>query len=370
MNYPIVFYPKVVMQFCHQYPLPEATSSCATSSQLQETQQFEQPLVLLTPPQPPVVLPVKLLWLIWVFWLYGAIALGLLAISWGWLWWEVLLVVAAYSCLMAAAYRYVFGCRQKLLSRYKQQVLEYKQQEMLSQQEILSQQKRLFQQETLSNKQQEFSSFKLEKEGVQTVLKTAKIELDSRNRSLKDLMSLRVSSNGISQAQQGVSEERFLQYLQRYFEEVVQAAEFKIPSSQRSYSADFTVIHTPSGLGIDVEIDEPYAGKSKKPTHCCDADSDMRRNQLFLEWNWIVVRFTEKQVVQAPLSCCKFLAIAIAFVTGDRSYLKQLETQPDLLSVKPWTTREARAMAKSNYRLTYLSGFGVGSACDRLSSQP
>jgi hypothetical protein len=158
-----------------------------------------------------------------------------------------------------------------------------------------------------------------------------------------------------------------MQYLQQYFEEVVQAAEFKIPSSQRSYSADFTVIHTPSGIGIDVEIDEPYAGKSKKPTHCCDADSDMRRNQLFLEWNWIVVRFTEKQVVQAPLSCCKFLAQAIAFVTGDRSYLKQLETEPDLLSVKPWTTREARAMAKSNYRLTYLPGFGVGSACDLVS---
>jgi len=93
-------------------------------------------------------------------------------------------------------------------------------------------------------------------------------------------MSLRVSSTGISQARQGVSEERFMQYLQQYFEEVVQAAEFKIPSSGRSYSADFTVIHTPSGIGIDVEIDEPYAGKSKKPTHCCDADSDMRRNQL------------------------------------------------------------------------------------------
>jgi hypothetical protein len=267
----------------------------------------------------------------------------------------VLLVVAAYSCLIAAAYSYVFGCRQKLLSRYKQQVLEYNQQNILSHQHLSS------------NKQQEFSSFKVEKEGLQTGLKSAKIELDSRNRLLKDLMSLRVSPNGTSQARQGVSEERFMQYLQQYFEEVVQAAEFKIPSSQRSYSADFTVIHTPSGIGIDVEIDEPYAGKSKKPTHCCDADSDMRRNQLFLEWNWIVVRFTEKQVVQAPLSCCKFLAIAIAFVTGDRSYLKQLETEPDLLSVKPWTTREARAMAKSNYRLTYLPGFGVGSACDRVS---
>ena len=248
------------------------------------------------PPQPPVVLPVKWLWLIWVFWLYGAIALGLLAISWGWLWWEVLLVVAAYSCLIAAAYRYVFGCRQKLLSRYKQQVLEYKQQNILSHQPLYS------------NKQQEFSSFKVKKQGLQTGLKSSKLELDSRNRLLKDLMSLRVSSTGISQARQGVSEERFMQYLQQYFQEVVQAAEFKIPSSGRSYSADFTVIHTPSGIGIDVEIDEPYAGKSKKPTHCCDADRDMRRNQLFLEWNWIVVRFTEKQVVQAPLSCCKFLS--------------------------------------------------------------
>ena len=61
-----------------------------------------------------------------------AIVLPLLAISWGWLWWEMLLVVAAYSCLIAAAYSYVFGCRQKLLSRYKQQVLEYNQQNILS----------------------------------------------------------------------------------------------------------------------------------------------------------------------------------------------------------------------------------------------
>ena len=284
MNYPIILYPKVIIQFCQQYPLPEVSSSYATSSPIQKTQQFGQAVVLSQPPQPPqppVVLPVKLLWLIWVFWLYGVIALGLLAISWGWLWWEVLLVVSAYSCLIAAAYRYVFGCRQKLLSRYKQQVIEYKQQEILS------------------KRQQELSSLKLGREGLQTVFKSVKNDLQYRNRVFKDLMSLRVSSTGISQARQGVSEEHFLLSLQRYFEGVVQAAEFEIPSSRRSYSADFIVIHTPSEIGIDVEIDEPYAGKSKKSTRCCDVDSDIRRNQLFLEWNWIVVRFTQKQVVQA-----------------------------------------------------------------------
>ena len=352
MSYPIILYPKLIRQFCHQYPLPEVSSSCATSSPIQETQQFEQSVVLSQPPQPPVVLPVKLLWLIWVFWLYGAIALGLLTIAWGWLWWELLLVVTAYSCLIGAAYSYVFSCRQKLLSRYKQQVIEYKEQEILS------------------KRQQEVSSFKLGRERLQTVSKSVRNDLQYRNRLLKELMSLRVSSTGISQAQQGVSEEKFLLSLQRYFKGVVQGAEFEIPSSRRSYSADFIVMHTPSGIGIDVEIDEPYAGKSKKPTHCCDVDRDIRRNQLFLEWNWIVVRFTEKQVVQAPLSCCKFIALAIAEVTGDRSFLEQLETEPDLLSVKPWTTREARAMAKSNYRLTYLPEFGADSVGDRLSSQP
>ncbi|MCW6052838.1 hypothetical protein K4039_22875 [Lyngbya sp. CCAP 1446/10] len=349
MSYPIILYPKLIIEFCHQYPLPEVSSSCATSSPIQETQEFGQSVVLSQPPQPPVVLPVKLLWLIWLFWLYGAIALGLLTIAWGLLWWELLLVVTAYSCLIGAAYSYVFGCRQKLLSRYKQQVIEYKEQEILS------------------KRQQEVSSCKLGRERLQTVSKSVRNDLQYRNRLLKDLMSLRVSSTGISQAQQGVSEEKFLLSLQRYFEGVLQGAEFEIPLSRRSYSADFTVIHTPSGIGIDVEIDEPYAGKSKKPTHCCDVDRDLRRNQLFLEWNWIVVRFTEKQVVQAPLSCCKFIALAIAEVTGDRSFLEPLKTEPDLLSVKPWTTREARAMAKSNYRLTYLPEFGADSVGDLVS---
>ena len=57
-----------------------------------------------------------------------------------------------------------------------------------------------------------FLVLRWEKEGLQTGLKSAKLELDSRNRLLKDLMSLRVSPNGTSQARQGASEQRFLQY--------------------------------------------------------------------------------------------------------------------------------------------------------------
>lgn len=187
-------------------------------------------------------------------------------------------------------------------------------------------------------------------------LKAQESSIDSKSRCqlLSDLMSNRVNPIGHSQARQGVSEGEFLRYLQCYFPSTLQGIQFKIPMSKKSYSADFTIVHSMSGIGIDVEVDEPYAGLSLKATHCWDEDTDCRRNQLFNEWGWIVVRFTERQVVQAPLSCCKFIAMVIAQVTGDRSYLELLESQPDLLPVKPWTTKEAKQMAKQRYRQSYL----------------
>jgi hypothetical protein len=67
-----------------------------------------------------------------------------------------------------------------------------------------------------------------------------------------------------------------------------------------------------------------------------------------------VVRFSERQVVEAPRSCCKVIAQVIFEITGDRRYLQQLEGEPELLPERPWTVREARRKARSNYRLQYL----------------
>ncbi len=244
---------------------------------------------------------------------------------------ELLLLVSAYSCLMAGAYTYLLGYRGKLLYQYRQQVSEY-------QMKLATYQK----QQIISENPPEIKT------------QESLINIKLRYQLLSDLMSNRVSPIGHSQARQGVSEEEFMRYLQCYFTTTVQGVQFKIPMSKKSYSADFTIVHNISGISIDVEVDEPYAGLSLKPTHCWDEDSDCRRNQLFNEWGWIVVRFTERQVVQAPLSCCKFIAMVIAQVTGDRSYLELLESQPDLLPVKPWTSKEARQMAKQRYRQTYL----------------
>ena len=160
---------------------------------------------------------------------------------------------------------------------------------------------------------------------------------------------------GVSNAPIGASEVAFGQVLESFFPgRVFSQLEFPIPDSEHSYSADFAIIFDEINLSIDCEIDEPYELKSNKPTHCTDRPLDRYRNQFFLEGNWIVVRFSEEQVVQYPKSCCKELAAVISAVTGLERYLLKFERVPDLPLKPQWTSKQARVMAKRRYRSRYL----------------
>ncbi|MCL1475109.1 hypothetical protein [Argonema antarcticum] len=176
----------------------------------------------------------------------------------------------------------------------------------------------------------------------------------TRSQQLSKLLSGSVmSSTGMGIAQIGVSEKDFKQVLQQIFPNIQQGLQFQNPDLSIPYSADFTLIH-PSGLSIDIEVDEPYVGNTKEPHHCTDGGKDNIRNEFFLKGNWAVIRFSEKQVVQYSRSCCKVIASVIARVTGDRTYLAPLQTIPDLPTDPMWTTRQAQKWAKENYRQTYL----------------
>jgi very-short-patch-repair endonuclease len=166
--------------------------------------------------------------------------------------------------------------------------------------------------------------------------------------------------NGNGTVKQGVSEKQFFRHLLCAFLEnlICQAVEFEIPGSSRRYSADFILYHRFSGLALDIEIDEPYAGDTGKPHHCIDVDDDKIRNRFFLERNWGVVRFAEVQVVRHPWSCCKAIAQIIARLTGDDSVFILLQRLADVPLQKQWTKREARLMAKNNYRQSYLPKMG------------
>ncbi len=157
-----------------------------------------------------------------------------------------------------------------------------------------------------------------------------------------------------SAAKQGWSEAKFGNHLKRYFPGKIHTGlTLCIPDFDHPYTPDFAYTDSSLNLHIDIEVDEPYVYGSGNPTHFAEAWKDNKRNNFFIDKGWIVIRFSEEQVVRWPGSCCKTVAQAIAQVTGDSSMLNQFANIPDLQPIRQWTEGEAREMAVSGYRDQY-----------------
>lgn len=154
----------------------------------------------------------------------------------------------------------------------------------------------------------------------------------------------------------GYSERYFWSYLVEYFDRCYWSVEFAVPGKRYSYCVDFLVVHPFSSLGVVIEVDEPYALKSGKPIHVKGSRAQKVRNKFFADNDWLVIRFTERQVVEAPKSCCKFVAMVLFAFSGDSGAWDLLKGVPDLTSVPQWTRSQAKAMARRLYRQSYLEG--------------
>jgi hypothetical protein len=187
-------------------------------------------------------------------------------------------------------------------------------------------------------------------------------KIERRSEGLKKLLSGQVLRPvGESQARKGVSEEYFMNHLKPVFGEAVRwGGEFPIPGGDYKYSHDMMLVHPASGICIDIEIDEPYEGKTRRPHHAIDDVTDAGRDRFFLDGNWIVVRFAEEQVVRYPDACCRYLAFAIASLTGDGSYSERADVGEKPPPFSRWTRDVSREMARGRVRERYLKGRGYG----------
>jgi len=181
-----------------------------------------------------------------------------------------------------------------------------------------------------------------------------------RLKQLKKTLKRQVRQpSGISDAPVGASERDFNKVLEQYFPGRVQS-QLKFPvvinGREYAYSIDFAIVFDEIGVCIDCEIDEPYDYKSRRPTHCIDQKSDAIRNSFFVEGNWIVIRFSEAQIVLHPHSCCKTIAKVVSRIMGSHKFLRGFENVPDLKPIPKWTKRQAKRMALARVRDRYLSG--------------
>ncbi|EKQ71206.1 hypothetical protein OsccyDRAFT_0058 [Leptolyngbyaceae cyanobacterium JSC-12] len=153
----------------------------------------------------------------------------------------------------------------------------------------------------------------------------------------------------------GHSEIQFEQDLWQYFPNRIHTGlMMPRPGHDQPYVPDFAYIDPILNLYIDIEVDEPYTHNTRQPLHYADSEKDQQRNQFFLEAGWIVIRFSELQVVKMPMSCCKVIASTIASITQDNTLMNPFRQVPTLKPEQRWSYEEAQHMIKTAYREQYL----------------
>jgi len=175
----------------------------------------------------------------------------------------------------------------------------------------------------------------------------------------------------------GYKEEEFKKYIDTYFKESFQIFDDRfilVKNNPKPYEPDFTIIDEKNNINIflDIEIDEPYEGindvTKRRATHYQQFDTN--RNNAFKNRGWIVIRFAEIQIHEAPKSCCRFIADVLNSINPNYIIPVNLANIEKLNPIKQWTKEEAEKWSLERYREKYLGvdRFGQTEVCDDLSN--
>ena len=159
------------------------------------------------------------------------------------------------------------------------------------------------------------------------------------------------ATRGKPSPKRGLAELKFLEKINSELNGLIfidMVPQFEWNNSKEAYNPDFTLICEKTGLHIDIEIDEPYTLKDKTPIHFIGGKDD-RRNQFFLENNWCIVRFTERQTIQETSECIKTIKMVYENLLEMKTYYST-----GLRIESRWTYEESFIMQNKKYRDKYL----------------
>ena len=120
-----------------------------------------------------------------------------------------------------------------------------------------------------------------------------------------------------------------------------------IPFYNKPYEPDIVLIDRELNLYIDIEIDEPYDGYYRFPTHVIEKDDT--RDLFFTESGWVVIRFTERQVHHQEEQCIAHIKDVLNSI-----YNYRLEESSNCISEPQWDYQQSVRWEKSHYREKYL----------------
>lgn len=155
--------------------------------------------------------------------------------------------------------------------------------------------------------------------------------------------------------QKGYKENDFFQLLgERIFDiEIANNVHMVIPNFNKPYEPDILLFDKSLNLFIDIEIDEPYDGYYRYPTHYTHPEDDVKRDDIrdlfFTESGWLVVRFTEKQVHCQANECIDYIKNVLNSIYG-RVFTAKAQCERE----DQWDYNQCIQWQKFYYREKYL----------------
>lgn len=120
-----------------------------------------------------------------------------------------------------------------------------------------------------------------------------------------------------------------------------------IETTFRPYVSDFAYVNDEIGLVILIEIDEPYTIQNKEPIHLNDND----RNAFFLKLNWVVIRFSEEQILTHASECCNLIS---ELILEFEEPCGKMTISNSLPFIERWNDFNIYRLINTNYRENYL----------------
>jgi hypothetical protein len=156
----------------------------------------------------------------------------------------------------------------------------------------------------------------------------------------------------------GYKEETFQNSIQQFLGKdfiVLGNVRLNTGKETRPFEPDIAIIDNANltNLRIDIEIDEPYAGTTRQPTHC--KGDDVNRDIYFVDRGWIVIRFSEYQVHLYENECLQFIAETIKTVSSKYIIKNQIENKFPIQTENLWDIVQAQKWEKAKYREQYLN---------------
>ncbi len=126
-----------------------------------------------------------------------------------------------------------------------------------------------------------------------------------------------------------------------------------IPYYNKPYEPDIVLFDKSLNLYIDIEIDEPYDGYYRYPTHYVNPEDEIKQDNIrdlfFNESGWIVIRFTEKQVHCQANECIEHIKNVLNSIYN-RAFANDAKCEKE----HQWDYNQCIQWQKFYYREKYL----------------